>query len=207
MVCSLSVPVETPAEGRGGCGRMTVSPTGRLAGRRKLGLLFVGLFLFVALPVSDRPRTHARTHNPTVTQPSTLPATPPTPTPKPSAAIPIAECWRQLSPWFCCCGTAFHRLFAVHRGTAGLQVLDNAPQSCGVVYSFANCIGMSQGVLSPWLTTVILAADGGGGGGGDGSGSGSCRRDCHSAAPPLPLVGVSIWMERDRPQNDSLANG
>ena len=25
--------------------------------------------------------------------------------------------------------------------------------------------------------------------------------------PPLPLVGVSIAMERDRQQNDSLANG
>ena len=25
--------------------------------------------------------------------------------------------------------------------------------------------------------------------------------------PPLPLVLVSIWMERERQQNDSLANG
>ena len=25
--------------------------------------------------------------------------------------------------------------------------------------------------------------------------------------PLLPLVGVSIWMERERQQNDSLANG
>ena len=34
------------------------------------------------------------------------------------------------------------------------------------------------------------------------------RRDCHSAAPPLPLVGVSIGMERVCQQNDrSLADG
>ena len=32
-------------------------------------------------------------------------------------------------------------------------------------------------------------------------------RDCHSDAPPLPLVGVSIGMERARQQNDSLADG
>ena len=36
----------------------------------------------------------------------------------------------------------------------------------------------------------------------------SRRRDCHSAArPPLPVVGVSIVMERERQQNDSLVNG
>ena len=33
----------------------------------------------------------------------------------------------------------------------------------------------------------------------------SRRRDCHSAAPPLPLVGVSIWMESGCHFNDSLA--
>ena len=35
----------------------------------------------------------------------------------------------------------------------------------------------------------------------------SRRRDCHSAAPPPPLVGVSIWMERGCQSNDSLADG
>ena len=35
----------------------------------------------------------------------------------------------------------------------------------------------------------------------------SRRRDCHSAAPPLPLVGVSIGMNRGCRQNDSLADG
>ena len=25
--------------------------------------------------------------------------------------------------------------------------------------------------------------------------------------PPLPLLGVSMWMERERQKNDSLANG
>ena len=35
----------------------------------------------------------------------------------------------------------------------------------------------------------------------------SRRRECHSAAPPLPLVGVSIVMERGCQQNDSLADG
>ena len=36
----------------------------------------------------------------------------------------------------------------------------------------------------------------------------SRRRDCHSAAPhPLPLLGVSIGMERGCQQNDSLADG
>ena len=39
------------------------------------------------------------------------------------------------------------------------------------------------------------------------SGERSRRRDCHSAAPSLPSVGVSIRMERERQQNDSLANG
>ena len=38
-------------------------------------------------------------------------------------------------------------------------------------------------------------------------GSDSRRRDCHSAAPPLPFAGVSIVMERERQQNDSLVNG
>ena len=33
------------------------------------------------------------------------------------------------------------------------------------------------------------------------------REFCHSAAPPLPLVGASIAMERERQLNDSLANG
>ena len=39
-----------------------------------------------------------------------------------------------------------------------------------------------------------------------GYGDTSRRRDCHSA-PPLPLVGFSIGIERGRPQNDSLAAG
>ena len=32
-------------------------------------------------------------------------------------------------------------------------------------------------------------------------------RDCQSAAPPSPLVGVSIEMKRGHQQNDSLADG
>ena len=42
------------------------------------------------------------------------------------------------------------------------------------------------------------------------SGGASRRRNCHSAAPPppLPVVGVSTWMERGRQQNDrTLADG
>ena len=35
----------------------------------------------------------------------------------------------------------------------------------------------------------------------------SRRRDCHSAAPPLPLVGVPIAMEMGCQSNDSLADG
>ena len=35
----------------------------------------------------------------------------------------------------------------------------------------------------------------------------SRRRDCRSAAPPSPLVGVSVVMERGCQQNDSLADG
>ena len=35
----------------------------------------------------------------------------------------------------------------------------------------------------------------------------SRRRDCHSAAPPLLSVGVSIGMERGCQQNDNLADG
>ena len=35
----------------------------------------------------------------------------------------------------------------------------------------------------------------------------SHQRDCHSAAPPLPSVGVSIGMERGCHQNYSLADG
>ena len=34
----------------------------------------------------------------------------------------------------------------------------------------------------------------------------SRRRDCHSAAPPLPLLGVSIETMRECQQNDSLAD-
>ena len=33
------------------------------------------------------------------------------------------------------------------------------------------------------------------------------RRDCHSAAPPRPLQGVSIGMDRGCQQNDNLADG
>ena len=40
------------------------------------------------------------------------------------------------------------------------------------------------------------------------TGGTSRRGDCHSAAPPLPLVGVSIWMKRGCQQNDrTLADG
>ena len=35
----------------------------------------------------------------------------------------------------------------------------------------------------------------------------SRRRDCYSAAPPLPLVGVSIWVWRGCQQNGSLIDG
>ena len=38
-------------------------------------------------------------------------------------------------------------------------------------------------------------------------GKASRRQDCHSADPPLPLVGVSIWIKRRCHQNDSLADG
>ena len=38
-------------------------------------------------------------------------------------------------------------------------------------------------------------------------GAASRRRDCHSAAPPLPLVGVSIGNGRGCQQNDCLAHG
>ena len=45
----------------------------------------------------------------------------------------------------------------------------------------------------------------------DRSGSGSFfhvhGQDCHSAAPPLPLVDFSIGIERGRQQNDSLVRG
>ena len=39
------------------------------------------------------------------------------------------------------------------------------------------------------------------------AGAFSRRRDCHSAPSPLPLVGVSIWIQRGCHQNDSLADG
>ena len=35
----------------------------------------------------------------------------------------------------------------------------------------------------------------------------SRRRGCHLMAPPLPLVGVSIWINRGCHENDSLADG
>ena len=35
----------------------------------------------------------------------------------------------------------------------------------------------------------------------------SRRRECHFAAPPLPSAGVSIGMEREGQQNDSIADG
>ena len=43
---------------------------------------------------------------------------------------------------------------------------------------------------------------------GSSTGTVSRRRDCHAVAPPaLPLVAVLTGMERERQQNDSLANG
>ena len=60
--------------------------------------------------------------------------------------------------------TASYGLLAAANSGSFSSVLDNAPQTCGVVYGFANCVGMSQGVLSPYVTALIVAAAGAGGG-------------------------------------------
>lgn len=38
------------------------------------------------------------------------------------------------------------------------SVFDNAPRTCSAVYGLANCVGMSQGVISPYITGVFLKA-------------------------------------------------
>ena len=54
------------------------------------------------------------------------------------------------------------------------------------------------------MTELSPAAQAGGDRGGDERGERSRRRSCFSAARPLlPVVGVSIAMERERQQSDS----
>lgn len=36
------------------------------------------------------------------------------------------------------------------------SVFDNAPRTCSAVYGLANCVGMSQGILSPYVTGILL---------------------------------------------------
>ena len=74
-------------------------------------------------------------------------------------------------------------------------VFDVAPRSCGVLYAFANCVGMSQGILSPFVTAAVLTA----GGDGSASGSGSAAEDAASwkwvwwVASLLSLVGAAVF--------------
>ena len=98
--------------------------------------------------------------------------------------------------------TASYGLLAAANSGSFSSVLDNAPQTCGVVYGFANCVGMLQGVLSPYVTALILAAagagggDGSAGGGSDGSGGGAPRGAWSAVwlvASGLALLGAAVF--------------
>lgn len=36
------------------------------------------------------------------------------------------------------------------------SVFDNAPRTCSAVYGLANCVGMAQGIISPYITGILL---------------------------------------------------
>ena len=36
------------------------------------------------------------------------------------------------------------------------SVFDNAPRTCSAVYGLANCVGMAQGIISPYVTGLLL---------------------------------------------------
>ena len=76
-----------------------------------------------------------------------------------------------------------------------VSTLDVAPRTVGVVYGFANCVGMFQGVVSPFLTAALLAE----GGATDGSSAGDAGASggwAHvwGVAAGLLFVGAAVFL-------------
>ena len=73
-----------------------------------------------------------------------------------------------------------------------VSTLDVAPRTVGVVYGFANCVGMFQGVVSPFLTAALLAE----GGATDGSSGASKSGWAHvwGVAAGLLFVGAAVFL-------------
>ena len=74
--------------------------------------------------------------------------------------------------------------------------MDVAPRTVGVVYGFANCVGMFQGVVSPFLTAALLA-EGGATDGSSGDASESGRggwAHVWGVAAGLLFVGAAVFL-------------
>ena len=75
-----------------------------------------------------------------------------------------------------------------------VSTLDVAPRTVGVVYGFANCVGMFQGVVSPFLTAALLAEGGAANGSsGDASESGGWAH-VWGVAAGLLFVGAAVFL-------------
>jgi len=124
-------------------------------------------------------------------------------------------------------------LLAASQGASGAtnsgvfsNIFDIAPRTCGALCGFVNCIGMSQGVISPALTALILSRGGGSGssdssmsGSGGGDGGASAWTDVLVVAAVLALVSAvsfqllstgdvteDAWIiEEDAPQSSAAA--
>ena len=75
-----------------------------------------------------------------------------------------------------------------------VTTFDVAPRTVGVVYGFANCVGMFQGVVSPFLTAALLAEGGAtDGSSGEASGSGGWAH-VWGVAAGLLFVGAAVFL-------------
>jgi hypothetical protein len=62
------------------------------------------------------------------------------------------------------------------------NIFDIAPRTCGVLTGFTNCVGMSQGIISPMVTAFILARAAHNSGSASDGGTGSASQDGGAAA-------------------------